>query len=48
MDDSLGNRKCVIYMKKEAFAQPKNTQKYLILGNFNILQQILDEQTIPS
>ena len=27
MDDALGNRKYVIYTKKGAFAQPKNTQK---------------------
>ena len=27
MNDALGNHKYVIYMKKEAFAPPKNTAK---------------------
>ena len=36
MDEALGNHKYVIYMKKGAFAQPKNTPKQFILINYNI------------
>ena len=35
MNDALGNHKYVIYMKKGAFVQSKNTQKYELLVNFN-------------
>ena len=33
MDDALGNHRYEIYMKKGAFAQPKNNPKLLILVN---------------
>ena len=36
MDDALENHKYVIYMKKGAFAEPKNTQMNFVLLIYNI------------